>query len=367
VRSLRNVQSVDVGLDRDHLLVLDVDMSARGYNGQRLANLVQTLRERIASLPGVVAVAYSENGIFSGVESSTAVQIPGFVARELTDTIVAYDLIGSGYVSGIGGRLVAGRELTPSDEQRGPRVALINAAAAQFYFPNGSAVGKFLHFQDSIAVEILGVVANVRDHELDGKPTRRVYFPYLRSDSALGYPGSLFFEIRTSGDPASLVQRVRQTVVGVDPTLPIDGLTPVHALMRQSIREERLVATLATSFGVLALVLAGIGLYGVMTYAITRRTGEIGLRVALGAQRNDVLWMVLAEALRVVGVGVLVGLPLAIASARLLRTQLHDVGAFDMTSLLAAVAVLIVSAVVAVLLPAMRASRVSPIVALRAD
>ena len=367
VRSLRNVQSVDVGLDRDHLLVLDVDINSRGYSGQRLANLAQTLRDRIATLPGVADVAFSENGIFSGVESSTTVRIPGFVAREPTDSVVVYDLIGPGYVRGIGGRLVAGRELTANDAGRGPRGALINAAAAQFYFPHGSAVGKFLHFQDSIAVEILGVVADVRDHQLDGKPARRVYFPYLRPDSVLTYPGALFFEIRTNGEPAALIQQVRKAVVAVDPTLPIDGLTPVRTLMQQSIREERLVATLASAFGVLALVLAGIGLYGVMTYAIARRTGEIGLRVALGAQRNDVLWMVLAEALRVVGTGLLVGVPLAIASTRLLGAQLHDVGAFDATSLLVAVAVLVVSAVVAVLLPAMRASRVPPIVALRAD
>jgi putative ABC transport system permease protein len=244
---------------------------------------------------------------------------------------------------------------------------LINQSAAHFYFPNSPAVGKFLHFQDSIAVEIVGVVADTRDHTLDGDPVRRVYFPYGNPDTAVARAGSLTLEVRTNGDPAALVQDVRKAVLSVDAALPIDGIAPVSVMMRQSIREERLVAKLATAFGVLALLLAGIGLYGVMTYAITRRTGEIGLRVALGAQRQDVLRMVLFDALRLVGVGLVVGLPLALMSTRLLRTQLHGVGAVDPASIAAAVGVLMASALVAVLVPAMRASKVSPIVALRAD
>jgi ABC-type antimicrobial peptide transport system permease subunit len=163
------------------------------------------------------------------------------------------------------------------------------------------------------------------------------------------------------------VQDVRRTIVAVDPSLAIDGIDPLPRLMRQSIAQERLLAQLATAFGTLALLLAGIGLYGVMTYAITRRTGEIGLRVALGAQRADVLRMVLVDALRLVAVGLAVGLPFALLSTRLLRTQLHGVDAIDPLSIVAAVSVLALSAVIAVLVPALRASRVSPIVALRAD
>jgi len=211
------------------------------------------------------------------------------------------------------------------------------------------------------------VIADTRDHTLDGAPLRRVYLPYVHRDVALGQPVVLRLEVRTAGDPATLVQQVGRAVVAVDPSLPIGGVVPLRALMRQSIREERLVAKLATAFGVLALLLAGIGLYGVMTYAITRRTGEIGLRVALGAQRQDVLGMVMTESLRLVGVGLVVGLPLALASTRMLRAQLHDVPTVDPVSLIVAVSVLTLSAIIAVLVPAARASKVSPIVALRAD
>jgi len=226
-----------------------------------------------------------------------------------------------------------------------------------------------LHFNDSVAVEIVGVLADTRDHELEGKPTRRAYFSYLHADDPknLGAPGSLRFEVRTTGDPSTVVQPIRRAVVSIDPSLPIDGVDPLPTLMRQSIREERLVARLASVFGAFALLLAAIGLYGVMTYAITRRTGEIGLRVALGAQRSDVIRMVLVDALRLVAVGLVVGVPVALLSMRFLRAQLHGVDAADPISIAVAVGVLVTSAVVAVLLPASRAARVSPIVALRAE
>jgi predicted permease len=365
VRSLRNIQAIDVGMDRDHLLVLDIDINARGYTGERLNNLAYALRDRVAAVPGVAAVTFSENGIFSGTESATTLQVPGFVARQQSDTAIAYDMVGPNYVTAIGGRIVEGRDIAQRDDRR--RVALINRSAARFYFPNDNAVGKYLHFLDTIAVEVIGVVADTRDHSLSGGYSRRAYFPYVPADTVLAWPGALRLEIRTTGDPVALIRPIRQEVIALDPSLPIDDLSPVRDLMRQSIREERLVARLATAFGTLALLLAAIGLYGVMTYAITRRTGEIGLRVALGAQRRNVLGMVMIEALRLVGVGLTVGLPLALVSTRLLRTQLHGIDAVDPLSLIAAVFVLTASAVIAVLIPAARASKVSPIVALRAD
>lgn len=367
VHSLRNVQAQDVGLDRDHLLIVDVDVLAHGYSGARLTSLAHSLHDKLAALPGVSAVAFSENGIFSGTDSGTNIELPGFTMRTQDDSSVAYDAVSPGYFRSIGGRLVDGREIAASDESQIERVAVVNESLAHFYFPNERAVGKFLHFQDSIAVQIVGVVADTRDHSLNGTPDRRVYFSYAHTDTILDNPGSLSLEVRTDGDPAALVQQVRQAVAAVDPTLPIDNVSPLPQLMRQNIREERLVAKLASGFGVLALLLAGIGLYGVMTYAISRRTGEIGLRVALGAQRSNVVTMVLFDALRLVGAGMVVGLLLALASTRLLQAQLHGVGTVDPISIALAMIVLGASAVLAVLVPALRASRVSPIVALRAE
>jgi hypothetical protein len=241
---------------------------------------------------------------------------------------------------------------------------------ATFYFPRERAIGQFVHFNDSIAVQIIGVVGDIRDHTLDGPPVRRIYFPYAHTDTQpgqLGAPGSLRFEIRTVGDPTMLVQPIRRAVLAVDSSLPIDGVDPLVTLMRQSIRQERLVARLATAFGLLALSLAAIGLYGVMTYAVTRRTGELGLRIALGGRAADVVRLVLGDAMRLVLAGLAAGLPLALATARLLRTQLHDVGTADPVSIATAIVVLSASALIAVLAPALRAARVAPLEALRSE
>jgi predicted permease len=367
VRSLRNVQATDVGLDRDHLLIVDVDINARGYAGNRLQQLAHNLRDRVAAIPGVDAVTYSENGIFSGTDSGTNFEIPGFIARAPDDSNTFYDNVSAGYVRGIGGHLLDGRDFTASDEGRAGRVALVNKSFATTYFPSHSAVGQFIHLQDTILVEILGVLADTRDHSLTGKAPVRVYFAYAQSGPGVDPAGSLRLIVRAKGEPASIAAPVRAAVVAVDPLLPIDGVDPLATLMEESIGQQRLMARLSTAFGVLALLLASIGLYGVMTYAITRRTREIGLRVALGARQSVVVRSILFESLRLVAAGMLIGLPLALGAVRLLESQLHGVATVDPPSIAAALAVLTASGVVASLLPALRASRVSPIVALQAD
>src|SRR3569623_48532 len=197
--------------------------------------------------------------------------------RTAADSQIAYDEVGPGYVNGIGARLIDGRDIAPQDEAEPERVAVVNESLANFYFPHERAVGKFLHFSDSIAVQIVGVVADTRDHSLETPPSRRAYFSFVHTDTALGYPGSLRFEVRTLGDPATLVLPVRRAVQAANPTLPIESVDPLSDLMQQTISEERLLAKLASGCSGLALLLAAIGLYGVMTYAISRRTGEIGL------------------------------------------------------------------------------------------
>jgi predicted permease len=365
-RSLLNVQSVEVGLDRDHLLVLDVDIAARGYEGERLAALSHTIRDRIAAMPGVTAVAFSENGIFSGTDWTSEIDVPGMVFTNKADVRTKTDTVGPDYVLGIGGRLLSGRDIAASDEGHQVRVAVVNQSFATFYFPNENAVGKSFILEKR-PIEIVGVVADTRDHNLDGPRVRRAYLPYVPTDTDISDPQALRFAIRTGDDPSRMIERVRKAVVAIDPLLPIASLDPLTTLMRQSIREERMVVQLASAFGVLALLLASVGLYGVMTYAVRRRTGEIGVRSALGAARLDIVQMVLSEALRLVAIGIIVGVPLALALTRSLGAQLHGVPAVDPTSIALALVVLAVSAVVAALLPAVSASKVSPLVALQAE
>jgi predicted permease len=367
-RSLRNVEGVPVGFDPDHLVAIDVDIRSGGYLGARQGPLVHALRDRLEAVPGVAAVTYSVNGIFAGTEGNTPIEVPGFTMRSPDDSIIAFDFAGPGYVRAIGAKLAEGRDLLSSDENGAARTALVNRAFAEFYWPGQSAVGKAFHYRDSAVVQIVGVVADVRDHSLTDATPRRAYFPYIHTDTSatqLGYSQYLRLEVRTIGDPTNLVESLRRAVLSVDQSLPIDSIDPVSRLMGDSIRQQRLLVQLATGFGVLALLLAAIGLYGVMTYAITRRTGEIGLRVALGAQRADVIRMVLTEAVTLVASGVMAGLPLALIATRLLRAQLHGVAPTDPVSLAGALAVLGASAIIAALVPAVRASRLSPMRALR--
>jgi putative ABC transport system permease protein len=249
-----------------------------------------------------------------------------------------------------------------------PRVAVVNQTLAKFYFGD-TAVGRYLHFNDTVAVQIVGVVADIRDHDLSAPMPRRVYFPFVHAPDSLnlGWPGGVRFEVRTVGDLSALVQPLRTAILAVDPLLAMDSIDPLPTLLYDSISQERLLAQLATAFGILALLLAAIGLYGVMSYAIARRTGEIGLRIALGADRARVIAMVLADALRLVGVGVVAGLALSLMTVRFLSSELHDISTTDPMSIGIAILVLTASAVAAGLIPALRASRVSPIAALRAE
>jgi predicted permease len=364
-RSLRNTQATDIGVDRDHLVIIDVDVLARGYNGPVLARLAHDLRDRIAAIPGIAAVSFSENGVFSGSDNGTSLQVPGFVARSVEDTLIAFDHVGPGYFKAAGTRVLEGRELTAADENRPVQVVVVNESFAKFYFPGTSAIGRFIR-ADSLSLQIVGVVKDVHQNGIKEDNLRRMYLPYVHTGEN-GQPGGLRLIARTAGDPSSVVQQIRKTIVSVDPSLPIDGVDPLSGLLARSIAQERLVAQLATAFGVLALLLAAIGLYGLMTYTISRRTREIGLRIALGAQRGRVLRLVMMDAMRLVIVGLVLGVLVAYLSTGLLETQLNGVKPGDPLSILVAAVVLMGSAILAALLPALRASRVEPMVALRSE
>lgn len=365
VRSLQQLQRVDTGLDRDHLLIVVLDKSARTYSAERSATLIRELTERISRVPGVAAVSFSENGIFSGNESETSVAVTGFVARTAEDSSANYDHVGPGYVHAIGGRLLQGREFDAGDVSGADRVAMVNQSMARHYFGSESPIGKFLRFDDTVSVRIVGVVDDVRDHTLDGMPQRRFYVPYLQP--MYSNPGGLVLEVRSAGDPALVQLQVREAIRAVDPLLPIDSARPLSQLMARSIQAEHVLARVSSGFGFLALLLASLGLYGVLTYAITRRTGEIGLRVALGAQRGTVVGMILRDAVRLVALGALLGAPLAIGGAQLLRNQLHGIDAVDPVAMTVALLILLASALTAAMIPALRASRVDPLTALRDD
>jgi predicted permease len=363
VRSTTNLQKAEVGLARDELLIVDVDTRTAGYAGDRLSNLCRQIAERLGRLPGVRDVSFSENGIFSGTEAATTVQVDGFVARTEEDSVSNFDQIGPGYFRAIGARLVRGRDIERQDDRGTPRVAVINETMARFYFPGRDPVGE--HFRlDTLGVEVVGVVADVRDHSLREAPSRRFYLSLAQATSPIG---GVSFEVRTAGDPARVADAVRREVLAVDNSLRVLDAQPLTTSMRASIAQERLVARLASVAGGLALVLAALGLYGVMTYTIVRRTSEFGLRMALGARPSDVTRMVLRETMTLFVVGVVVGLPAALGAVRLIEHQLVGVGLVDPPTLAVALVVLGASAALAGYRPASRAARVAPQTALRQE
>ena len=238
----------------------------------------------------------------------------------------------------------------------------MNQSFARFYFGQSGAVGRTFRLHDTLSVEVVGVIGDVKDHALDGVPVRRFYTPYPQLLD--GKPVEMNFVIRAGGYPARLIAGARAEVTAQDASLAIDTDQPLSRSMRQSIAEQRLLARVASGFGVLALLLAAIGLYGVMTYAVTRRTGEIGLRIALGAAPGAIIVMGVRETLRLVVIGVLAGVPLAWGASRLLRAQLHGVGPADLGAAAVALVVLTAAAALAAIIPAHRAARISPLSAL---
>ncbi len=363
VRSLRTLNTMDVGMARDRLLVVEADIDRAHYDSVRIARFAIEARDRIRGIAGVSDVTFSENGIFSGMESTNSTQVEGFRASQTSDTIANFDQIGPNYIRAIGGRLVAGRDFDDRDVGTAPQVALVNETFARFYFKNASAVGRHLYIAKS-TFEIVGVIGDAKDHDLRADQARRMYFPYLRP---LYAPSELRFEVlATGGDPASLGPKIRRQLAQIDPLVPVSS-EAVSDLMRASVRDARLVTRIASAFGVIALLLASIGLYGVMSYSTARRTGEIGLRVALGAQRGQLLRMVIGDGLRLVVLGFVIGLPLSLLSVRLLKSQLYRVSPADPIALGAALVVLTASGVAAAFFPAARATRVSPTVALREE
>lgn len=362
-RSLSKLESRDPGLDADHLVLAQTDASRRGVTGERFIALATELAARLAAIPGVRAVTYSQNGLFVGSDAGAIVAIPGFVGATEDDSSLAYDLVGPGYLHAIGARLLRGRDIAETDVAKSPGVAVLNESAARFYFGNGNALGKTIYFDTGVPTTVVGVVADIRDHSLTKPIDRRAYVPYAQQIAGDDHP-FLSFEIRTAVPPEAVVGAIGRSLAAGDRNLPQIQIAPVTRLMRDTIREQQLVTTLAAAFGCSALLLALVGLYGVMSYAVTRRTGELGLRSALGADRGDLLRLVLRDGLRLVAIGLAAGVPLTLVTTRALRAQLQGVPAMDPRSLSFAVALIALCAFVAALIPALRAARVSPTLAL---
>ncbi|HYA64586.1 MAG TPA: ABC transporter permease [Candidatus Sulfotelmatobacter sp.] len=368
VRSLRNLQEADLGYSRDQLLLARVDVLASGYKGPALQNVTTELLGRLSALPGVRSVTVSSNGLFSGTESSDGIRIDGVASGNDEDNVTNDDEVGPNYFSTIGVPIVLGREITPQDYSTVAPVAVVNETFAKFYFGGRNPLGHKIFLQDSDhpgqpPYEIVGVARDVQDHSLREAPRRRMYAPL--GSATFDQNGAFNFELRAIGNPQALINSVRSTIRELNPDLVIDNVETAGDLVADTLTSQALVAKLSSFFGALVLLLVCVGLYGSMAYNVTARTKEIGVRMALGATRRGVIWLVTREAWIVLAVGVAIGIPAGIAATRLFKTMLFGVNKSDPLSIAAAILTLFAVSVAAAVIPARRATNVDPVVALR--
>ena len=364
VRSLQKLTAVPLGFDSSHLLMFRMIPATSGYKPAATGPLFQQLLAKFATAPGVSGVSLSENGLFFNSDSGDDISIVGFTPKNGQEMNASWDQVGPNYFATIGIPVLMGRDVQPRDSA-GSRVCWINQTFAKYYFGTESPIGRHMrdeYPEDRQDLEIVGVVADAKYNSLRGETQRRFYAPFF---NPVELSTQAAFEVRYSGESAPVVAGLRELVRQTDSTLdPLEMHTIPERIDAKLVR-DRLTARLSTFFGVLALLLACIGLYGVLSYTVSQRTSELGIRMALGAQRGNVLWIILREALTVTIIGTAVGIATALAATKVLASMLFGLTAHDPVTLIGAAVILIAVATLAAALPAWRASRTDPMTALR--
>jgi predicted permease len=364
--SLRNLLQKSPGFQPENLLSFSVDPELSGYTGARELAFDQELERRLKELPGAVDVGAARGGVFSGSDRGGNVTVEGYRARPDEELECAIDAVSAGFFSTLKIPLLEGRDFTEADGSGAPKVAIVNEQFSRFFFPGANPVGHHFGFgagDVKLDIEIVGVVRDSFHGNLREKVARFIYIPYPQDAHPGG--GWLHYYVRVLGNPAVLTGNVRQAVREMDSNVPLNEVQTVKFAIQQSIYGDRMVAWLALAFGALAAGLAALGLYGLVSYMVARRTSEIGLRMALGASRSAVLWLIFRDNLRLIVTGVVLGLGLALAATRFVSSMLYGLEATNPLIFAAATLLLGTVAALATYLPARRATKVEPIVALR--
>jgi predicted permease len=369
LRTIANLQSVDLGFAPDRLIIFDV--TATGYRGDQATALTRRILNAIKTTRGVSSVSFSEHGVLMGRDSTTDLMRPlGFVAGREGFPRTHWDVVGAHYFSTIGTPIIAGRDFTERDDVRSPFVVAINEEMAGRFFNGSSAIGRRLVWDVGGRLTEFEIVAVTRDVKHTGardEPEMRFYVPYLQLPAVrpTWILSSTRFLVRAEADAAALTPVLRQAIRSEDARVSVTSVDVVPLLVSRTILRERMVAILLVVFGVFAIGLACLGLYGLIAYYVVQRTSEIGIRVALGAQYTDVVWMMLRRSLRWIAAGIALGVPLAVMASRLIQSQLFGLRATDSVTLLAATVIVASMGLLAGYLPARRAARVDPLTALR--
>ena len=364
--SLGRMESQPLGFDHDHVLLARINPRLAGYKPDGVAALYRRLYDRVGALPGVRSATFARYSPMGGSRSVSSGVVEGYQLKGNESVALETIQVGPAYPETLGIPLLRGRAIGILDVAGATRVGMVNEAFVRKFMPDGNPIGRHFGVSGSrggAAVEIVGVLKDARFQNSREPIAPAVFTAMLQEATQFALDGEI--EIRTSADPASAAGELRRAIADVDPDLPVNDPRTLREQVAANFDSERLSARLVGLFGALALVLACVGLYGVVAQGVVRRTNEIGVRMALGAERRAVLWMILRDTLVLLGVGVAIGAPAAVAAARLVRSQLFG---FDAAApgpfVLAAVALALV-ALLTGLIPAYRASRVDPMVALR--
>jgi predicted permease len=369
IRTLRNLETLDPGFNRDHVLLFWLDPTKAGYKDQRASELRQQVLDRLQQVPGVRSASFSFlTPISGGGWDNEARSVEDYTPSPGEDMDVYLNAVGPHFFQSLGTPLLAGRDFGPEDQGGSTLLALINQTMARRFFAGRDPIGR--HFNlgpwtgKNAGLEIIGVVGDAKYVGLRQAvpPTAYLYVPQLPRDAS---PDGVIFEVRTAVAPLSIAPQVRSLLQSINSRLNPTDFKTLTEQVDESLYQEKLVSTLSSFFGVLALVLACIGLYGIMSYAVARRTNEIGIRMALGAERAGILRMVLREVLVLAAIGVGIGLPAACAATRSIASMLYGLKATDPSTVLIATLLMTSVAVFAGYLPARRAANVDPMVALR--
>ena len=377
IRSLGKLRSVDLGFQRERVLVFSVDPQLINYRREQIGGLYKQMLERIGSVPGVTSVSLARQGLLSGSGTQGSIRVPGFTPPPQENQVsrsgdrVEFDMpffsqVGPNFFRTLGMTIVRGRDIGPEDNETSPKVAVVNEAFARYYFTNQDPIGRRFDRgpDDGGEVEIVGIVKDAKAESIKEQTPRTFYVPFLQDPSSWR---ETTFQVRTSGDPLAAVAAIRHEVQSVEPNLPVFRIKTLEQQVEATLGQERLVTTLASLFGVLALLLACAGLYGVLSYSVSRRTREIGVRMALGAKRSDVLRFFIRQGMALVVVGLVFGLAAAFAVTRFMSSLLFGISATDFTTFVAVAVGLVIVGLFACYIPARRATKVDPLVALRSE
>jgi predicted permease len=371
-RTLFNLRQTSPGFhDIDHLITFQLDPALNGYTLPRMETFYRQLLANVRATPGVKSAAYAVEPVLSADEWDSTMSVEGHRIKDGEDMQAYMNGVSPDYWKTMGIPVIAGRDFSDGDPyvkagemENHFRVAIVNQKFATHFFGTQSALGRHIAFGDKpkkLDIEIIGVTADTLYEGPREGVHRQVFLPFVHVD----YPAGIAMYVRTAADPATMYGVMRRKVQELDAAMPVFEMKTLGRQLDERLSTERLIATLSAAFGVLATVLAALGLYGVMAFVVARRTREIGLRMALGAQQGRVVWMVLRETLALVAAGLIIGIPTALLLSKYVSTQLFGVKPTDLASAAAALVILSVVAAGAGFLPARRASEIDPIQALR--